>query len=104
MVPRKNSKQAATNIERATSADVRWYVKDHNVFQIKTWRLLVEKKSSTVHKMSTMQIPTIKNRLDDDSYKGCCLYADAHVQLVGSNEGREVLEGGGCKDVQMEEI
>jgi len=31
MVPRKNSKQAETNIERATSANLRWYVKDHNV-------------------------------------------------------------------------
>jgi hypothetical protein len=44
-----------------------------------------------------MQIPTIKNRLDDDSYNGCCLHADAHVQLVGNKERREVLEGGGIK-------
>ena len=31
MVPRRNSKQAAATMERATSAELRWYNKDHNV-------------------------------------------------------------------------
>ena len=39
-----------------------------------------------MQKAGTVQIPTIKNRLDDDSHEGCFLYADFHVQgEVGSS-------------------
>lgn len=50
------------------------------------------KKFSTVDRVSVVQIPTIKNRLYDDSHEGRFLHANAHVQLVGNKARRAALK------------